>query len=48
VPETPRPDAETLALIRGPVAQEIARTNPRFAERLCPNAVAAASQVACS
>ena len=40
VPETPTPDAETLALIRGPVAQEIARTYPRFAERLFPEAVA--------
>ena len=36
VPETPRPDAETLALIRGPVAREIARTYPRFAARLFP------------
>jgi glutaconate CoA-transferase subunit B len=34
VPETPPPDAETLTLIRGPVAQEIARSYPRFAERL--------------
>ena len=34
VPETPQPDAETLALIRGPVAKEIARTYPRFAKRL--------------
>jgi glutaconate CoA-transferase subunit B len=43
VPETPPPDAETLALIRGPVAKEIARTYPRFAARLFPDAVAAAS-----
>jgi glutaconate CoA-transferase subunit B len=43
VPETPPPDAETLALIRGPVAHEIARTYPRFAERLFPDAVAAVS-----
>ncbi len=43
VPETPTPDAETLALIRGPVAREIARTYPRFAERLFPEAVQAAS-----
>ncbi len=43
VPETPRPDAETLTLIRGPVAREIARTYPRFAERLFPEAGAAAS-----
>ncbi len=33
-PETPTPDAETLALIRGPVAKEIAQTYPRFAKRL--------------
>ncbi len=38
VPETPTPDAETLALIRGPVAKEIARTYPRFAEELFPDA----------
>jgi glutaconate CoA-transferase subunit B len=43
VPETPLPDAETLALIRGPVACEIARTYPRFAARLFPEAVATAS-----
>jgi glutaconate CoA-transferase subunit B len=43
VPETPGPDAETLALIRGPVAREIARTYPRFAARLFPDAVAATS-----
>ena len=36
VPTTPTPGAETLALIRGPVAQEIARTYPRFAKRLFP------------
>jgi glutaconate CoA-transferase subunit B len=36
LPETPTPDAETLALIRGPVAREIARTYPRFAARLFP------------
>ncbi len=41
VPTTPQPDAETLALIRGPVAREIARTYPRFAARLFPDAVAA-------
>ncbi len=39
VPETPPPDAETLDLIRGPVAREIARTYPRFAARLFPDAV---------
>ena len=44
VPETPRPDAETLALIRGPVAREIARTYPRFAAALFPDAVEPASK----
>jgi glutaconate CoA-transferase subunit B len=39
VPETPLPNAETLALIRGPIAKEIARTYPRFAERLFPEAL---------
>ena len=43
VPTTPQPDAETLALIRGPVAREIARTYPRFAAQLFPDAVAAAT-----
>lgn len=43
VPETPAPDAEALALIRGPVAREIARTYPRFAAELFPEAVEAAS-----
>jgi glutaconate CoA-transferase subunit B len=43
VPMTPLPDAETLVLIRGPVAREIARTYPRFAARLFPDAVEAAS-----
>ena len=43
VPTTPQPDAETLALIRGPVAREIARTYPRFAARLFPEAMPAAS-----
>lgn len=42
VPTTAGPDAETLALIRGPVAAEIAETYPRFAERVFPGAVAAA------
>ncbi len=45
VPETPPPDAETLALIRGPVAREIARTYPRFAARLFPDVVEAASEL---
>ena len=43
VPETPLPDAETLALIRGPVAREIARTYPRFTAKLFPEAGAADS-----
>ena len=34
IPQTPPPGAETLALIRGPVAQEIAETYPRFAADL--------------
>jgi len=34
VPETPVPDAETLALIRGPVAEQIAEIYPAFAERV--------------
>ncbi|NQW08671.1 MAG: CoA synthetase [Alphaproteobacteria bacterium] len=34
VPETPTPDAETLALIRGPVAEQIAEIYPAFAERV--------------
>lgn len=34
VPETPVPDADTLALIRGRVADEVAETYPAFAERV--------------
>jgi glutaconate CoA-transferase, subunit B len=34
VPTTPLPDAETLALIRGPIRAEIAETYPRFAAQL--------------
>ena len=34
VPETPAPDAATLALIRGRVADEVAETYPAFAERV--------------
>ena len=34
VPETPVPDAATLALIRGPVAEQIAEIYPAFAERV--------------
>ena len=38
VAQTPAPDAETLSLMRGPVAREIARTYPRFAASLFPDA----------
>lgn len=34
VPETPRPTAEDLAEIRGPVRQALAETYPKFADRL--------------
>ena len=34
VPETPSPDAETLALIRGPVAEQISEIYPAFADRV--------------
>jgi len=34
VPETPVPDPATLALIRGPVAEQIAEIYPAFAERV--------------
>lgn len=34
VPETPVPDAETLSILRGPVANMIANPYPRFAARL--------------
>jgi glutaconate CoA-transferase, subunit B len=34
VPETPMPDAATLALIRGPIRDEIAEVYPRFAAQL--------------
>ena len=34
VPETAAPDAETLALIRGPVAQQLAEIYPSFASRV--------------
>ena len=38
---TPLPDADTLALIRGPVASAIAEVYPDFAARVFPNACAA-------
>jgi len=34
VPETPAPDAATLALLRGEVARQVAETYPAFAERV--------------
>ena len=34
VPETPAPDARSLALMRGPIADEIAEIYPAFAARL--------------
>jgi glutaconate CoA-transferase subunit B len=34
VPQTPAPDAATLARIRGPIGAEIAETYPRFAARV--------------
>lgn len=34
VPETPLPDAQTLAAIRGPIRKEIAETYPRFAAQM--------------
>ncbi len=34
VPDTPPPDAQTLAAIRGPIRVEIAETYPRFAAHL--------------
>ncbi len=39
-PETPAPDAATLALIRGAVGERVAETYPRFAVRLRPAAAA--------
>ena len=38
VPETPAPDGATLALLRGPVGCEVARTYPRFAATVFPDA----------
>jgi glutaconate CoA-transferase subunit B len=34
VPETPAPDSQTLAVIRGAIREQIAETYPRFAARL--------------
>lgn len=39
IPTTPAPDAATLALMRGPVAQAIAETYPAFARRVFGAAV---------
>ncbi len=41
VPTTPVPDAATLALIRGPVAEQIAEVYPAFADRVFGTARAA-------
>ncbi len=41
VPATPAPDAETLALMRGRIARELAETYPRFVARIFPEALAA-------
>ncbi len=43
VPETPGPDAETLALIRGEVGAAIAETYPRFAARVLQGETARAA-----
>ena len=40
VPQTPAPTAETLSLLRGQVAEEIAETYPEFAARLFGKAAA--------
>lgn len=42
VPETALPDRETLRLIREQISLEIAETYPRFAQRVFPEAMAAA------
>lgn len=42
VPATAPPDAATLALLRGHIAQELAETYPRFVTRVFPQAGAAA------
>ena len=38
VKPTALPDAETLALIRGPIARQIAEAYPRFVQQVFPNA----------
>lgn len=42
VPQTASPDAETLALLRGRIAAEIAETYPRFVAQVFPSAANAA------
>ena len=42
VGETPAPDADTLALIRGRVADEVAETYPAFATRVFGGTASAA------
>ena len=39
-PETPTPDTDTLALLRGPVAEAVAERYPAFAERVFGKAAA--------
>lgn len=41
VPETPAPDADTLALLRGPVADDVSERYPSFAARVFNKAAAA-------
>ena len=43
-PQTPAPDAESLALLRGRVTQELAETYPQFAEILRSERAAARSR----
>lgn len=40
VPETPSPSAETLAILRGPVAEAVSETYPAFVERTWGKAAA--------
>ena len=42
MPQTPGPDAATLALIRGRIREEIGETYPRFAATLVGNGSVAA------
>lgn len=40
VPQTPAPDASTLALLRGDIAQMVAKTYPAFASKTWGNSIA--------